>query len=318
MLKKGKLQVLLLVMLFSLLLTACSDDEVDTGEAETDRLEEVTDEDLISVIETNVEKLKAKDFDGYMATIHSDSPVYDVTSDTISELIDFTLDIELGNLRVEEKSDEEAAVLYTQRTVKVEGPEFQSNETVGKHLLRPENGDWKIYNSEVIEVTVLEDETNEQGAVADEMEGEYADMLSSLENPFDTDDWVLASYTEGDGEATAKYLNPEENLGNYSKMATLEYFKNGNELSGLKNFISILKESLNEVTTGKLIFTQLEETETEVLYEFSLTGDSTEMDQQELARVFVQDNDLYLVRYTVMEETIDNDEEIIEILKEVQ
>ena len=72
------------------------------------------------------------------------------------------------------------------------------------------------------------------------------------------------------------------------------------------------------MTTGKLIFTQLEETETEVLYEFSLTGDSTEIDQEELARVFAQDNDLYLVRYTVMEDTIDNEEEIIEILRKVQ
>ena len=89
----NKKWAVLLISFVLLLLAACSNDE-EMPEAEVEEEElEITDEALIAVVETNIEQLMAKDFDGYMATIHSDSPVYDATSETVDELFNYTLAI---------------------------------------------------------------------------------------------------------------------------------------------------------------------------------------------------------------------------------
>jgi hypothetical protein len=69
--------------------------------------------------------------------------------------------------------------------------------------------------------------------------------------------------------------------------------------------------------SGNLEFTRLYETESEVLYEFTLTEDEEQEDQHEMGRVFLKENDMYLARYTVVEETIENDDEVFEMLREI-
>lgn len=305
---------LLLLSFCFLFLAACAKDDAE----ETGQMEEVTDEILTSVVKANVTKLMEKDLDGYMATIHTDSPVYETTKETIDELFNYTLDIELSDLAVEEKSQDEAVVSYTQRTVKVEGPDFQDNETIGEHLLRQDAGEWKIYSSEVIEVNAIDREEEQPKAEAVEMAGNYVANFSALENPFDNEDWVLVSYNEGEGEAAVEYIHPDKNLGNYSEIVTLDYYENGNELSGLANFISVFELNLNEMTTGTLEFERLSETETEVLYQFTLTDDSTQENQEEIGRIFVKENDIYIVRYTTVDGATQDIEGILETLRAVQ
>ncbi|MBN6205185.1 hypothetical protein JYK21_01870 [Ralstonia pickettii] len=305
---------LLLLLFCFLFLAACSKDDAE----ETEQTEDVTDETLTSVVKANVTKLMEKDFDGYMATIHTDSPVYETTKETIDELFNYTLDVDLSDLAVKEKSEDEALVSYTQRTVRVEGPDFQDNETIGEHLLKQDAGEWKIYSSEVIEVNAIDREEEQPKAEAVEMAGSYATNFSALENPFDTEDWALVSYNEGEGEATAEYIHPDENLGNYSEIVTLDYYENGNELSGLANFISVFELNLIEMTTGTLEFERLSETETEVLYQFTLADDSTQENQEEIGRIFVKENDIYTVRYTTIDGAIQDVDVILETLRAVQ
>lgn len=54
---------------------------------------------------------------------------------------------EISNVEVMEKSEKEAKVKFIQKTVKIEGPAFRDNEITGNHVLRPEKGTWKIYNT---------------------------------------------------------------------------------------------------------------------------------------------------------------------------
>lgn len=298
------------LLLFFLILTACSNDD-ETQEGMTGN--EVTDEELIAVVEENVKKLMEKDAEGYMATIHSESPVYNLTSDAITKLFDSDLEIELLELEVAEKLENEATILYKQRTT-VDNASFQDNETNGKHVLRLENGDWKIYHSEQLDIKVIEPE--EPRAEAVEMEGIYADKLSAMNLP--DEEWVLADYTERNGEATAEYIPKDKNLGNYDEMITIDYYENGNVLSGLTNFVNIFETSMNNMTSGEFEFTRLAVNEAEVFYHFSVNEDSNQDDQEEIGRIFVRDNDIYLLRYTAIEQEIADAEKWMETLSEME
>lgn len=317
----NKKWAVLLISFVLLLLAACSNDE-EMPEAEVEEEElEISDEALIAVVETNIEQLMAKDFDGYMATIHSDSPVYDATSETVDELFNYTLAIELSHVQVKEKSAEKAVVAYAQRTIKEEGPAFQNNETIGEHVLKPEeDGTWKIYQSEVSEINPIEEVAEEEEPIAEEvpLEGDYAEPLAEIDHPFDNEDWVLVTYDEGDGEARLEYISPNENLGNYTEIFTIEFYEDGNELSGINNFIDVFEANLKEITTGELSTNREFATESEVIYTFSLTDDEEQADQEEVGRVFVKDNDIYVARYTVIDDTIENQEEVIDLLNEVE
>ncbi|MCF3943168.1 hypothetical protein [Oceanobacillus alkalisoli] len=306
-----KLLAGVLVIFSCLFLAACSDDSENEETAEQNV--EATEDVFYSVLESNVKALMEKDLDGYMETIHPYSPAYDSTEETIQEFFEFSLDIELNDLEVKEQSDDRAVVAYAQRTVDKDGSEFENNETIGEHVLQLDDGKWKIYESEIIEVNPLPAERE-----AIEITGDYANEITSLPTPFEEEEWLLASYEEGEGETTAEYIPVDENLGNYSAIITYDYYENGNEISGLANFISVLELSLEDMTTGEFEFERFGATESEVMYQFRVDGDATEPNQEEIGRIFVKENDLYVVRYTVMEESIEDVDEIIEMLQEIQ
>jgi hypothetical protein len=307
----------LLLLFAGILLTACSGEE----EALKEEIEQIdaSDDELIAVIETNIAKLMDKDLEGYMDTIHPDSPVFETTEETIQDLFAYDIHIELVEIEVVEKSAEEAILTYTQRSID-DGKDstFENNETVGEHILRPDDDGWKIYQSEVMSVEALEQEEDEPAEVA-EIEGEYSEVITNLETPFPEDDWYLISYEEGEGEARAEYIPVDENAGNYEEMVAYDYYENGNEISSLENFVSVFQLNLEETVTGDLEFNRFLATESEVFYQFSLRDDATEANQDEIGRIFLREDDLFVVSYTLMEEELDEEarEEIIELLGEI-
>lgn len=293
---------------------ANEEDEAEGSEEENAVPE---DEELFAVLEANLEALTENDLDAYMDTIHSESPLYDTTRTTIDQLSVYTLDMELFDLVVEEKSEEEATISYKQTTMKVDGPDFMNNETHGAHVLRPDNGSWKIYSSEEpTEVIPLD----ENGEVIEETdadvaaEGVYIDAITSLEIPFDEGMWELESYEEADGEALAEFLLVDEDLTNFTELFSIHYYPDGDELLGAEGFIEMMEMNLTEMTTGNLEFNSAEEG----FFEFSLTEDDIQLDQEEVARVFAKDNDLYVIRYTTFEKTIEDQDEWVDKLKSIQ
>ncbi|WP_067725014.1 hypothetical protein [Oceanobacillus damuensis] len=314
---------ILSLLLISLLFTACAND-ADNESVAVENEQEIpaedvkeekdvpADEKLVAAIEENMEALVTGDYEKYRDTVHKESPLYDLTGETIDQLSDYQLDMKLTDVFVDEKTEEEATVSFTQTTMKVEGPAFQNNETAGVHLLKPENGEWKIFHTEATEVIALDVDGNVMENVFPEeatIEGSYAAAITNLEVPFESDDWQLANYQEVEGEAIAESLPAGEDFSNFTEMVTIHYYLDGNERIGTENFISMMETNLSEMTTGNFIFETLEHSQEEGSFQFSLAGDEVQQDQEEVATVFIQDNDLFAVRYTALGRTIENKEE---------
>lgn len=333
---------MMVILMLAIFLAACGNeerdgDEVGAEQKETDTAKEEEaekaeeaeeepaipeDEELFAVLEENLKAMQEKDLDKYMETIHSDSPDFASTETTMEQLFIYDLDLELSGLAVEEKTEEEARVYYEQTSIKVDGPEFQNNLSSGVHILKPDDGVWKIFGTEIRDVVAVDEDGNAidqaaEGAAV--MEGQYADTIMQLDIPFEGEAWELGFYEEAEGEAIAEFIPPGESVMNYSKLFTIHYFQDGIYSVGPADFAALMEEELNNVIgTGDLEFNTLESSETETIYEFGILGDNIHADQEELARVFVKDTDLYSVRYTTMGENIEDKEQWIEDLKSIQ
>ncbi|WP_249871598.1 hypothetical protein [Oceanobacillus saliphilus] len=322
------------ILFIVLLLTACSNDEnkepveeaihpeeAEEANAAEEESVQPTDEELFDVIEKNLEALLNRDKEKYMDTIHSESPAYELMDETIDQLSGYQLDMQLSDLIVEEKADEQARVFFSQTTMKVEGPEFQNNETSGVYVLRPENGEWKIFHTEETEILALDEDGNVLEDVLDDnvtIEGTYAAIITGLEMPFNGEGWELANYQEAEGEAITEFLPAEQDFSNFTDLLTIHYYEDGGNLIGIDTFISMMESNLAEVTTGNLQFDTLEQSTEQGIFEFSLSGDDVQYDQEEVARVFIKDTDLFAIRYTTLEKTIEDKEEWLEKLNNVK
>ncbi|MBR7798241.1 MAG: hypothetical protein ACQEWU_20725 [Bacillota bacterium] len=326
MLKKVK--SLLFIFIFSLIfIVGCgakdsSDSEKVAKASEEPKAEATIPEDdtLKAVLEENIQTMMDKDLQGHMKTIHPESPGYDTTKELINSLQAYTLDITLTDVHVEEKSAAEARLAYTQTNMKVEGPDYQNNQTTGVHILKPDNGEWKIYSSEIGETVNLDEngEVIEAGEAEPVMEGNYVEEIRSLEMPFSEDKWELGNYAEESGEAIVEFLVSGETFENYTELLTLHYYEDGKDLIGVKNFITNMEGNLSDMIDGELQFEQMDVTNEEGFYEFAITNDSLQYDQEELARVFVKDSDMFVIRYTTMEQKIKQKEAWLEKLKAVK
>jgi hypothetical protein len=115
-----------------------------------------TSDELFAVIYRNIQAANAEDVTAYMDTIHSNSPLYDQTENALRMAIStYDLSYSTSNLSVEELSRKEARVHFFLTTRKISGPAFRDNTIEGVFVLRPEDGVWKIYQQETLEVTFL-------------------------------------------------------------------------------------------------------------------------------------------------------------------
>ena len=124
-------------------------------------LQEPTDvpDDVTAVIYENIRASNAKDFDGYMATIHADSPVYNTTKETIETAFsdEFTLSYKIADVYIVEQESNKAIVNFTLTTKLVSGSiSFRDNQVTGEMTLRKEDGSWKIYDQRVDNVDYLD------------------------------------------------------------------------------------------------------------------------------------------------------------------
>lgn len=326
-----KLFVVVMVLLLSIFAVACSDeaaskeDDNDTEKQEANKEKEAadkkeqeaakkeksavpSDEELTAVLDENVQTLMDKDLEGHMKTIHSESPAYDQTEKTIEMLEPYEIDIILDDVSVEDKSEAMAKIAYTQTAMKVSGPTYQNNKIVGVHTLKPEDGKWKIYNSEVQETIPLDENGKEIKQSANPnvtVEGEFAPIMKKLEINLEQEKWTVSAYTEAAGEASLEFLPKGETAQNYTELFSVQFYKDGNKKAGTKAWIKSMKQNLNKIITGDLKFKVINQSATEGTYFFAVANDEKQADQQEIARVFVEGNDLFVARYTVMEQKMD-------------
>ncbi|MEN2768055.1 hypothetical protein [Ornithinibacillus xuwenensis] len=319
-----------LLLLLSIVMVACSDDAAK--EKDTDKQEEKSeetskeseesgvpeDEELFAVLELNMQTLIDKDVDKHMETIHSESPLYDSTKQTAEMVFQYDIEAELSDLVVEEKSETEAKVRFTQTAIGSDG--FTSNRISGVHTLKPDNGVWKIFGSEV-EETVFLDENGEplDNAVFAQIQGDYAANIKELVLPFEDKEVQLYNYQEDVDYAVAEVMMAHDQ---YSQvLVTIEYNKGASSLVDPETWVGNMETGISENVTGKLEFNVLGVTDTDAMYELSLTEDESLDDQAEVTRGFFKGDDLIIVSYTVMgEATIDEavKAEWIEELKTIQ
>ena len=140
-LARSRLKIYFIVLLsIGLLLGACGG-----GVSEEDR------EAVYTLIEWNLYYAGVEDMNGYMWTLHPDSPVY---SDTQSQMAiafrEFDLAYEIEQWEIISINSESARVSVVQVTRKVAGSQpFSDNRIEGIHTLRKNSeGEWKIYSSE--------------------------------------------------------------------------------------------------------------------------------------------------------------------------
>jgi hypothetical protein len=116
-------------------------------------------EEVTAVIYENIRASNATDYDGYMATIHSKSPNYRATKEGIKTAFsdEYTLSYRLSDVYVIEQRKNRAVVHFVLTTRLIRGPSgFRDNRVTGEMTLRTEDGVWKIYDQDVIEIEYLD------------------------------------------------------------------------------------------------------------------------------------------------------------------
>lgn len=311
-------------------MAGCSSDSAEEADAEAEKKEteenaETEDEkdavpeddELFKVIEKNVQTMADKDIDSHMETITSDESAQAGTKELMEQMEAYDLDIEVANLKVEEKDEKEAQVSYTQKTVKKEGPDYQNTEVDGVHTLKlDEDGEWKIFDTEINEQRALDEngEIIENSDMDDEeIEGQYVEELQALDLPINEEEWEFLGYDEDVGTGFA-YFAEDGDLANQLGVHVVK-----NSADELEAFIELTEQNLEDIiSTGDIEFKTKDMTDEEGFYEFKVTDDEVEEDQHEIGRAFVSDGDIYLVRYTSIGEEIDDKEKWIEKLKQVK
>ena len=107
--------------------------------------------EIIAVVKENLAATQAKDKDRVLKTLHKDCPQRQSTirgMDYIFKNYDMMYNLEKAE--VIEINGDEAKVYYEQTTRAAKGQEFQPMLSKGIHILKKENGKWKIFKTEYL------------------------------------------------------------------------------------------------------------------------------------------------------------------------
>lgn len=114
--------------------------------------EEELEEIALAVLEANVKYAETEELDKYLNTLSSEAN-NEETIASIEELFDaFNLDYDLLDVEIQSITHEEATIFVTQKTVAteiVDGYQFKHHIVDATHTLINENGNYKIYTTEV-------------------------------------------------------------------------------------------------------------------------------------------------------------------------
>jgi len=159
--------ILLAITSFLIVLAGCEEAVEDPLEDEVEEEEIIEDEvdapdneheAIKAVVEQNMEATENEDAQGVLQTMHEDSPGYDEEAITteledLFEYHDLEYELEILDIRIK---NGEAAVDFQQITRSVDNDDFNDNQITGVHIMRQQNGEWRIYDSQVEETELLE------------------------------------------------------------------------------------------------------------------------------------------------------------------
>ena len=106
---------------------------------------------IIAVVKENLAATQAKDKKRVLKTIHKDCPQMRSTVEGMDYVFkNFDMVYNLEQADVLEVTGDEAKVYYVQTTRSIGGQGFQPNRSSGIHILKKENGEWKIFKTEYL------------------------------------------------------------------------------------------------------------------------------------------------------------------------
>ena len=112
---------------------------------------------VLSPVYENIAASNVENIERYMASIHTQSANYQTTRELIEALYrDYDLTATLSRVELVSYSSEEAQVRFVLETRKRNGPEFRDNIINGTFILRPENGQWKLFDQVVNNIEYVE------------------------------------------------------------------------------------------------------------------------------------------------------------------
>lgn len=148
------------------------------------------------------------------------------------------------------------------------------------------------------------------------LEGDYAVKIEELNLPLDEAQWELVNYREENLTAVAEFLRKNVNDGSKQEMVSVHYYDGGNRSVSMENFLAAMEDEFHQLTTGEATFRMIENSEKEGLYELQLKKDDELEDQEEIGIVF-QNEGLYVVRFTVINQEMKDKDKWIEKLQEI-
>jgi hypothetical protein len=139
-------------------LASCSQRPVQTAEPFVQgNLSQSAGDQAISVFKSAIAATNNENRQAYMATIHPDSPAYLPTADMQAKLMEiYDVRSTLEDISVVSTSEDEVKIYAVEIVEKISGPAFRSNQTEVIHTFKKYQGEWKIYESQVINIEYLD------------------------------------------------------------------------------------------------------------------------------------------------------------------
>ena len=112
----------------------------------------------LETVRRNVQFLQEKKLEEMMATIHPQSPVFAQTRTSVGKLVkEFDLQCELTALEVLGEKKGDLRVRFEQITERKKGGVIEPRmRLAGVHVLRKDGGAWKIFDTEVINLELVD------------------------------------------------------------------------------------------------------------------------------------------------------------------
>ena len=108
-------------------------------------------EEIIAVIKENLAATQAEDKERVLKTIHKDCPQMRSTKQGMDYVFaNYDMVYNLEQAEVIEVFGDEAKVYYMQTTQAKSGKGFPPSRSTGIHILKKENGKWKIFKTEYL------------------------------------------------------------------------------------------------------------------------------------------------------------------------
>ncbi|UMZ73033.1 hypothetical protein [Natranaerofaba carboxydovora] len=137
--------------IFMLVTVGCGEQEEELDISQEEKNE------IVAVIERNLEATEDEDIDAFSETMYQNHPDFEIAVEETKQLFEqFDLEYELEILDVSLADEETATVEFEQETRAENGEDFEDNTATGVHEVRIEDGQWKIYETEITDSQPLE------------------------------------------------------------------------------------------------------------------------------------------------------------------